>query len=45
MLSDLELKIFIQKLTEMLKEALEFEPTEVTAKLVTYETLLQPTDV
>ena len=45
MLSVWELKIFIQKLPELLKEALQFEPTEVTAKLVTDETLLQPTDV
>ena len=29
----------------MLKEALEFEPTEVTAKLVTDETYFQPIDV
>ena len=29
----------------MLKEALQFEPTEVTAKLMIDETLLQPTDV
>ena len=45
MLSVWELKIFIQNLPEMLKEALQFEPTEVTAKLVIDETLLQPTDV
>ena len=45
MLSVWELKIFIQKLPEMLKEALQFEPTEVTAKLVIDETLFQPTDV
>ena len=45
MLSVLELKIFIQKLPEMLKEALQFEPTEVTAKLMIDETLFQPTDV
>ena len=40
-----ELKIFIQKLPEMLKEALQFEAAEVTAKLVIDETLFQPTDV
>ena len=45
MLSVWELKIFIQKLPEMLKEALQFELTEVTAKLVIDETLFQPTDV
>ena len=45
MLSVWELKIFIQKLPEMLKEALQFEPTEVTAKFVIDETLFQPSDV
>ena len=45
MLSVWELKIFIQKLPEKLKEALQFELTEVAAKLVTDETLFQLTDV
>ena len=45
MLSVCELKIFSQKLPEMLKEALQFEPTEVTAKLVIVEPLFEPTDV
>ena len=45
MLSVWELKIFIQKLPEMIKEALQFEPSEVTAKLMIDETLFQPTDV
>ena len=45
MLSVWELKNFIQKLPEMLKEALQFEPTEVTTKLVIEETLFKPTDV
>ena len=44
MLSVWELKI-IQKLPEMLKEALQFELTEVAAKLVIDETLFQPTDM
>ena len=38
MLSVWELKIFIQKLHEMLKEALQFEPSEVNAKLMIDET-------
>ena len=33
MLPDWDLKFVIEKLPEMLKEALQFEPTEVTAKL------------
>ena len=45
MLSVWELKIFIQKLPELLKEALQFESKEVTAKLMIDETLFQPTDV
>ena len=45
MLSVWELKIFIQNLPEMIKEALQFEPSEVTAKLMIDETLFQPTDV
>ena len=44
-LSVWEYKIFIQKLPEMIKEALQFEPTEVTAKLVIDESFFQPTDV
>ena len=45
MLSVGELKLVIEKITEMLNEALQFEPTEVTAKLVIDETLFQPTDL
>ena len=45
MFSVWECNIFIQKLPEMIKKALQFEPKEVTAKLVIDETLFQPTDV
>ena len=44
MLSLWEVKIFIQKLPEMLKDALHFEPTEFNAKFVNDETFFQPTD-
>ena len=40
-----ELKLFSKRKTEMLKEALQFEPTEITAKFEIDETLFQPTDV
>ena len=39
------LELVIEKLPEILKEALQFEPIEVTAKLVIEKTLFQPTDV
>ena len=45
MLSARELKLVIEKIPEMIKEALLFEPTVGTAKLVIDETVFQPTDV
>ena len=45
MLSVRELKLVIEKIPEMIKEALLFEPTTGTAKLVIDETVFQPTDV
>ena len=40
-----ELKLVIEKIPEMIKEALLFEPTVGTAKLVIDETVFQSTDV
>ena len=45
MLSARELKLVIETIPEMIKEALLFEPTAGTAKLVSDETVFQPTDV
>ena len=45
MLSARELKLVIEKMPDMIKEALLFEPTVGSAKLVIDETVFQPTDV
>ena len=45
MLSARELKLVIEKIPEMIKETLLFEPTVGNAKLVIDETVFQPTDV
>ena len=45
MLSAKELKLVIEKIPEMIKEALLFEPTVGNAKLVIDKTLFQQTDV
>ena len=45
MLSVGELKLVVEKLREMIKEALMFKPTVGTAKLVIDDTLFRPTYV
>ena len=45
MLSPRELTLVIEKIPEMIKEELLFEPTVGSAKLVIDETVFQPTDV